>query len=305
MVLVSQIQRSGGTLVNTLLDGHPELHVHPYELHIGQPTKYDWPTLNVAAGTEEWLETLREPVVELLFATGYRKKPHMFETEDYPLLPFGLVPSFLERLFRILCQEHPPRSGREILDRYFTAFFNAWIDCQGLREEPKRWVGAFVPRITWGQSRSRFFANYPDGRLICVHRDPRAWYASAHRFSSRYGTLEEAISLWAHGADEIVAAKEESKERVFILSYETLVTKPKGVMKRLADWLGISWHPSLMQPTFNRMPTLPNTSFETGEEGIRTESLNRWRELPRDTIAQIEELAMEHDRRVRAVADAP
>src|SRR5207245_2672656 len=28
LVLVSQTQRSGGTLLNTLFDGHPQLHVH-------------------------------------------------------------------------------------------------------------------------------------------------------------------------------------------------------------------------------------------------------------------------------------
>ena len=35
MVLVSQIQRSGGTLLSRLFDGHPECHAHPYELKIG------------------------------------------------------------------------------------------------------------------------------------------------------------------------------------------------------------------------------------------------------------------------------
>jgi hypothetical protein len=303
LVLVSQVQRSGGTLVNTLLDGHPELHSHPYELHIGQPTKYDWPSLDLKADSDQWIDALREPIIELLFRTGYRKKPHMFEMEDYPVLPFGLVPSFLERLFRLQCMEDPPQTQREVLDRYFTAFFNAWVDCQGLRERPKKWVAAFVPRIAWGESRSRFFADYPDGRLVSIHRDPRAWYASAHRFSSRYGTLDEAIELWLHGAREIVSAKEENPGRVFVLTYETLVTKPNDTVRRLAEWLGITWNPILLEPTFNRMATLANTSFEMAEEGVRTESLRRWRDLPKDAITKIEQLAMDQDGRVRAIAD--
>ena len=72
LVLISQLQRSGGTLLNTLLDGHPELHVHPYELHIGYPTKADWPALDLDDSPDAWLERLSERVVGRLFAAGYR-----------------------------------------------------------------------------------------------------------------------------------------------------------------------------------------------------------------------------------------
>jgi hypothetical protein len=32
MILISQIQRSGGTLLSRLFDSHPAIHAHPYEL---------------------------------------------------------------------------------------------------------------------------------------------------------------------------------------------------------------------------------------------------------------------------------
>ena len=35
LVLISQIPRSGGTLLSQLFDGHPECHAHPGELEIG------------------------------------------------------------------------------------------------------------------------------------------------------------------------------------------------------------------------------------------------------------------------------
>ena len=49
LVLISQVQRSGGTLLSQLLDGHPELHAHPHELKIGYPTKYTWPRIDLGA----------------------------------------------------------------------------------------------------------------------------------------------------------------------------------------------------------------------------------------------------------------
>jgi hypothetical protein len=47
LVLISQIQRSGGTLLLQLLDGHRECHVDPYELKIGHPKKHNWPPLDL------------------------------------------------------------------------------------------------------------------------------------------------------------------------------------------------------------------------------------------------------------------
>ena len=42
LVLISQIQRSGGSLLSQLFDGHPEVHAHPHELKIGYPKKDTW-----------------------------------------------------------------------------------------------------------------------------------------------------------------------------------------------------------------------------------------------------------------------
>ena len=39
MLLISQVQRSGGTLLAQLFDGHPECLAHPYELKWGRPLK--------------------------------------------------------------------------------------------------------------------------------------------------------------------------------------------------------------------------------------------------------------------------
>jgi hypothetical protein len=304
LVLISQVQRSGGTLLNSLLDGHPELHVHPYELHIGHPTKADWPALDLENGPDAWLELLSEPVLAKLFAAGYRKKPDMDEIENYPTLPFTVVPTLIEHLFRLLCADRPPPSQRHVIDHYLTAFFNAWIDNQGLRDEPKRWVAAFAPRTAWGDSRERFFGDYPDGRIVALLRDPRAWYASASGFSGRYGELDEALALWQRGATEIAAAKRERPDKVLVITYEALVQDPERVMRGLAEWLGIAWAETLIVPTFNRLPVRPNSSYDLTATGIRDEPLERWRTaLEPDVVATVEERALDLHAEVRLLAD--
>jgi sulfotransferase family protein len=206
----------------------------------------------------------------------------------------------------VLCAERPPRTQREILDRYLTAFFNAWIDCQGLRVPGKRWVSGFGPRLAWGESRRRFVADYPDGRLVMAHRDPRAWYASASSHKPRYAELGPALALWRRGAEEIVTAKSQAPDSVFVVTYEGLVRHPEPTMRALADWLGLEWHPLLLQPTFNRLPTPANSTYgPPAGTGIRPESLDRWQAvLPADVVAQIDAETMEIDAAVRAIADS-
>jgi hypothetical protein len=305
LTLISQVQRSGGTLLNSLLDGHPELHVHPYELHIGHPTKADWPRLDLAADSDAWLELISEPVIAKLFAAGYRKKPDMDQIEGYPTLPFTVVPTLIDHLFRLLCAEQPPDSQRRVIDHYLTAFFNAWIDNQGLRDAGKRWVTAFAPRTAWGESRERFFADYPDGRIIAVLRDPRAWYSSASRFSGRYRELDEAVALWQHGASEIAAAKRVAPESTLVITYEALVEDLERVMRGVAQWLGIAWSPALLVPTFNRLPVIANSSFTMREPGVSSESKERWRgELSADVLERpVMREAIARHSEVRQLAD--
>jgi hypothetical protein len=291
MVLISQIQRSGGTLLNSLLDGHRELHVHPWEIQVGHPSKYEWPVLDPNAGVEPWLETLAEPWLPRAFETGYRKDRYGGSAAES--IPLTIVPSFVERLFRVLVATQPPTTSRQILDRYFTAFFNAWLDCQGLAEGGKLWLAGFCPRLAWGESRARWWADYPDGRLIAIVRDPRGWYASArsHAPDRRYSDLDAALAEWATGTDEIVTAKRERPDRTFVVVYDQLVAEPEAGTRALAAWLGIECTPSLLEPTFNRRPVPPNSSFDVPSGGIRSESADRWR----DELAPNERSAIERE----------
>src|SRR5207244_9486462 len=72
LVLVSQIQRSGGTLLSQLFDGHPECHAHPHELTIGHPKSQIWPELDLAdpAG---WYGILYEKYPQKHLRLGYAK----------------------------------------------------------------------------------------------------------------------------------------------------------------------------------------------------------------------------------------
>ena len=63
LVLISQVQRSGGTLLSQLFDGPPQVHAHPDELKIGGPRETDWPQLDMRLSPDEGFELLFEPAV--------------------------------------------------------------------------------------------------------------------------------------------------------------------------------------------------------------------------------------------------
>src|SRR3954453_8310414 len=60
LALICQAQRSGGTLLAGLFDGHPQCHVHPQELRIGARHPHPWPRLKPHEDPEAWFSRLEE-----------------------------------------------------------------------------------------------------------------------------------------------------------------------------------------------------------------------------------------------------
>jgi hypothetical protein len=303
LVLISQIQRSGGTLLSQLLDGHPELHAHPHEICIGKPAKWDWPPLDLDA-PETWFETLHEPLVAEWVEGGYVKdQTALRKGERRPdVFPFVFSAKLQKRIFE--AQAAGATTEREVLDAYFTSFFNAWLDNQSLYTGPKRAVAGFTPRLAMELERvDRLFGAYPDGLLVSVVRDPRAWYASASGHRRYYGDVDESMALWRASTESALEAAARHGDRVVVLTFEQLTTDPEATMAGLAERIGIAFSPELLEPTFNGRPIRANSSETVDRHGILPERAGAFREqLDRETIARIEELAGDLYDRAAALA---
>ncbi len=297
LVLVSQIQRSGGTLLSQLFDNHFQLHAHPHELHIGYPRdKGDWPALDLLAGPEEWFEMLREYHVQRTFLNGYTKyvrKWVQYEDERLETYPFLLIPSLQRRLFEQCVSYWTIDRQRQVLDAYMTSYFNAWVDNRNLYAGPKRWVTAFSARLAVDpDNRRRFFEDYPDGRLLSIVREPRSWYASAASYNpERYGDPNVSIRHWRESAEAMLAAKRQYGDRVLLISFEDMLGDLEPTMRRVAEFLGIGFSPSLLEPTFNGLPIKANSSFKTDRHGVLDAPLKRRESLSPEVVATIGRLA--------------
>jgi hypothetical protein len=295
LVLCSQIQRSGGTLLSQLFDGHHECHAHPHEIKIGWPREANWPPLDLQR-PQEWFGRLFEKKALTHFVEGYQKRGAKLEGETYPpydVFPFLFLPRLQKAIFDA-CAAGAARE-RDVLDAYFTSYFNAWLDNQNLYTGPKKVVTGFTPRLAMDpENRDRFFAAYPDGTLISIVREPRSWYRSAVKYSlRRFPDLETALGLWRESTEAAL------DERVVLVTYERLVEQPHEVMARIAERIGIAMSPVLLEPTFNGRPIRANSADEVGQYGILAK-----REQPSldpETAARVTELAGDlYDRAVQA-----
>ena len=303
LVLISQIQRSGGTLLSQLLDGHPEVHAHPGELSIGKPKKWDWPPLDLER-PETWFDVLFEPQVDLYLREGFLKEKPLLGQLEPDVFPFLFSPRVQRAVFERCVSEWRPQTERGVLDCYFTSYFNGWLDDQNLYSGPKKVVTAFTPRLAMEADRlERYLAAYPDGTFVSIVRDPRAWYASARKHRPHYEDVEEAMALWRQSAETALDVRGCYGDRVLLLTYEQLVEETEQTMRRLAERIGISWSPVLSTPTFNGRPTLANSTEPVERRGVLPERATAYRlSLDDATVEAIERAAGDLHRRVAGEA---
>jgi hypothetical protein len=290
LVLISQIQRAGGTLLSQLFDGHPECHADPFELKIGHPKKHHWPPLELDR-PESWFGILfNSGSLERLRPTARTRRPDAGRS----VFPCLFLPRLQQAIFAACVAERRIEGERDVLDCYFTSYFNAWLDNQNLYAKPKKVVTGFTPRLAMEPANlERFFSAYPDGRLISIVRDPRAWYVSAARYKAeQYADIDVALDLWRMSTEAAIEAAGRFGERVLVLTYEQLVLDAKATMTAVADRIGITMTPELLQPTFNGLPIRANSSDSVESYGILSERASAYRDsLDAETAKRIGELA--------------
>ena len=286
IALISQVQRSGGSLLSQLFDGHPELHAHPHELKIGYPKKYMWPKIDLKEHPQRWLEMLFEDKVIEHSKGGYKK-----ERKQDEVFPFIFMPSVQRKVFLRYLSSVDSITWRDVFDAYMTSYFGAWINNQN-RYGQKKYVTAFTPRLAMIEDNMEsFFEVYPDGRLLSIVRDPKNWYPSAARHRSNvYGDIRKSIDLWKTSTKAALRNKEKYGERVCIVRFEDLVSKTESVMSYMADFLGINFDNILLVPTFNKCPIRANTSFNAEQHGIVASTLSRYKMLSEEELKIIEKM---------------
>jgi hypothetical protein len=273
LVLISQVQRSGGTLLSQLFDAHSAIAAYPHELRLGYADADRWQRPVPGLGCDANFHMLFD-----LQSPRYAPRGLAGGEGTTVRHPFLLISRVQFELFRSLFETRPPTSEREVFDHFFTAFFNAWLNYQGDLEK-KRWITAFAPRLAHEEANlAAFFECYPDGLLVQIIRDPETWYPSArnHRASAwADSSSQHIVDKWIASARSVLRNKKRYGARVIVLRFEDLVGRTEQTMRRLSDELGVGFEPVLLQPSFNGRLMRANSSFAVQGPGVINAPLER------------------------------
>jgi hypothetical protein len=297
LFLVSQISRSGGSLMAQLFDGHPECHTHPGELHIGYPKKYNWPDLDLRQKPDKWFDMLFERRLPGYAEEGFVKVPrHMRSSYSASQIryPFLFLPRLQREIFK-KCAARGVNSQRDVINCYMTSYFNAWLDYQDLYRSERKCVFAFTPRLSmYEDSVERFFRDYPDGKMVTIVRDPKTWFVSFVKIKpDERGNITEAMTRWKTSARSALNNRKRWGDRIILLTFEGLLQEPEPTMRYLTRALGLSFDECLLTPTFQGMPIRANSTFRVEQDGVLDAPLQRAGDLTPAEIDGIEREARE------------
>ena len=276
LVLISQVQRSGGSLLSQLFDGHSEILAHPHELKIGYPSKEQWPPIEKSFSADKQFNILFEASIIRMCEEGYAKG-----RTDPDRRNFFFIPAVQRELFKHISERAGNNTARDVLDSYFTSYFNSWLNLRANLSRA-RYVTGFVPLLVNEKSNmDRFWDTYPDGYLISVIRSPMSWYPSAARLMNgkKYSDIELGAQRWCESTQAIMNEKARKGDRVIVLHFDDLITRTEDVMRLICERLNIPFEPIVLQPTFNGETMVANTSFDRMERGVVSSAPTKRHEL--------------------------
>jgi len=130
----------------------------------------------------------------------------------------------------------------------------------------------------------RIFAHWPDSRFVHILRDPRDVYVSMKECGkggdpARFG---DAWAAWICGGE--AAAQRAGDGHFHTLLYADLVNTPEPVMRALASFLNVSWHPSPARfdgkgdeyETVLRLTGKKSTTLESLAKPLFTDRVGIW-----------------------------
>lgn len=239
LILIAPIQRSGGTLLSQLFDNHSELFNYPSELILTKP-KWDWDkNLNFSSMATSLKRRILSQNYDKLGAGEIS-----YKTRN----KFIFNPFVEKKIFKSL----KGNSLRSKFNAYFTAFFNSFINYNN-NNNKKKFITAFLPRfIMIDKNIDLFFQIYPNGKLICIIRDPRSWLISAKKHSrSTYEDTLVSLELWKKSCENSLKYKNKYFKKIILIKFYDLIKNTENTMRKICLEININFEESLLLPTFN------------------------------------------------------
>jgi Sulfotransferase family len=291
LLMISAMYENGGNTTHRFLDGHPQLHVYPFESQIGTahvrdglrtmfPTKYRWPEFLLDATPAMDYHAIIDEEAKVRSRTPHVSKfrHERFDMDD-------------DERREIYCSlvERTGRSRAANVAAFFQATHQAWKNERRSGEETM-YVG-YSPVIA--VDTAKILADLSSAHVLHVVRNPWSAYADTKKRPMPL-SLPDYMLRWNLHQHFALTSRMRDPERVHIVRIEDVMDDSPRVLGELLDSIGIGSSETLAGPSWNGQPL--QEVYPWGTLRAVTPQANRETaaELSDDEIAQIGALAWQY-----------
>jgi hypothetical protein len=268
-IFIRGLSRSGGTLLVTLFDTHPQLAMS-YELY---------PNL-LEAGLSR----------DKLFALGGKLLRAWGQKFSLIHAPTGDMRTFISRAERggvrhkrlgELFVEHC-NNGRGIDSMEDRLQLIALCCKEKMRLQGKQYWG-----LKCNNNYEDYLAVWPQARFVNIIRDGRDVLASQMKTGLLKRGPAELARSWANTHRRFRALRDRLPEQVFEIKYEQLVKSPEQELKRLTGGLGLYFAPDMLRHNELDLTVYDSNHLSMMElrKPINEAKIGRWKQdVPRETM---------------------
>ncbi len=274
-ILINSQQRSGGSLLARMFDGHENLCVFPHEMRFSQ-AKDRLPPL------EKFKTDDFEAVLSILNTKGNLGVTKLFSKQQYENhnITFDYEKFLVQ--FRQLWKKDELKS--RTMGRAFLAEAEAFFR---VVNDGRLWKGDGVIQYfvghcarSWLIPADKIFKEFPDSYIIQPIRDPRALFASKkqgynHVEKHSLDIIEIHMTQWINSIVQGFKNAVRYSDRYCVIKYEDLISDPEATMRNLSEYIGISYDQVLTEPHYLGSSWKGNSAFGP-THGIDKTRSNSW-----------------------------
>lgn len=250
IIMLSAMYENGGNTTHRMLDGHPHLFVYPFESQVGTgagndfltsyvPIRYRWPEFPSDTTPEQAYEMFWDEELKTLLRVPSRSK---FRDCGLQMDERVRIAAFVRAC------EGKPLTRPTFVHAYFQSAFEAWTNVHRTGEE-QYYVGYNPVQVF---DTDKILADFPDGHVIHVVRNPYSGYADTSKRPFPLG-IKRYGWTWNLCQHMALTYAEKYPTRFHLVRFEDLVADPKATMSTLLGRLGLPMSEECLHPSFNRV----------------------------------------------------
>lgn len=238
-IFVGGAQRSGTSLVRSILGSHSKVAFFPYDLKLWTRYRDEFSDLDVS------LSSVQDHVINSILC-------------DEKVVIAADVPSLKSIRKALKENSGTPRSVEEVFDAFLSAYAQ--------RRNCELW-GLKTP---WNEFHAADILDFfSDAVFVHVIRDPRKSALSAMHVDGGSWFYDPALHIrrWKKSANSALLNSKRFGNRYLVIRYEDLISDPRGTVKALVDSIGLDYEQGmengLGQPGWDGS----NSSFTPAKSG--------------------------------------